>query len=163
MNVEDFPLNREVFFAINSRRSKFLDGFFKRFYLFGKGWFGIALLPVIYLLDSSLVIPYIFALIICGIIVAVLKRIVRAKRPSISLQGVYVLENLKLKSFPSGDSALSAVVAGTLFMCGLWQGLIYALLIGYGRVYMGVHYPVDVVAGWIVGSLSIFLSVWLFG
>ncbi|MCS7083526.1 MAG: phosphatase PAP2 family protein [Aquificaceae bacterium] len=163
MNVEDFPLNRDVFFAINSRRHWLLDEFFKRFYIFGKGWFGIALAPVIYLLDKSLIIPYLIALILCGVVVAILKRTFRAKRPSASLSGVYILENLKLKSFPSGDSALAALIASSLFLCGIWQGVIYALIIGYGRVYMGVHYPLDVVVGWIIGSLCLVLSVLLLG
>jgi membrane-associated phospholipid phosphatase len=41
---------------------------------------------------------------------------------------------------------------------GLWPwGLVFlflALLIGYSRVYVGVHYPTDVAAGFLVGVVA---------
>ena len=67
-------------------------------------------------------------------------------------------------SFPSGHSMMSAVVYLTLgsllirlvkrrelkfFFLALPFGL--SLLIGCSRVYMGVHYPSDVLAGWAAG------------
>jgi undecaprenyl-diphosphatase len=69
-------------------------------------------------------------------------------------------------SFPSGHAAdsaivyltLAALVAGTVTSSTQRRYLIAAafaltLLIGFSRVYLGVHYPSDVVAGWIVGAL----------
>jgi undecaprenyl-diphosphatase len=68
-------------------------------------------------------------------------------------------------SFPSGHAALSAVAYLTLgallaqlhrptrvriyFMA---TGVLLALLIGLSRIYLGVHYPTDVLAGWCVGA-----------
>ena len=67
-------------------------------------------------------------------------------------------------SFPSGHSMLSAVVyltLGTLlgrfvaerrlkiYVLGIAMGL--TVLIGVSRVYVGVHYPTDVLAGWSAG------------
>lgn len=67
-------------------------------------------------------------------------------------------------SFPSGHAMLSAVVYLTLGallaqvvpgradkMYFLIVALVLTLLIGLSRVYLGVHYPTDVLAGWSVG------------
>lgn len=36
--------------------------------------------------------------------------------------------------------------------------LFYALFMSYTRIYLGVHYPADIIAGWFAGSLIGFLS-----
>ncbi|MCM1091055.1 MAG: phosphatase PAP2 family protein [Butyrivibrio sp.] len=60
-------------------------------------------------------------------------------------------------SFPSGHTASSFAAAG-LFVRNLPRGLgvpllLLAVLIGISRVYLGVHYPSDVIAGALSGWL----------
>jgi len=92
---------------------------------------------------------------------------------SITLKGYYQrprpdlvphLTEVYTSSFPSGHAMLSTVVfltLGTLlgrfteerrlraYFLGL--ALTLCLLVGVSRVYMGVHYPTDVLAGWVAG------------
>lgn len=90
-----------------------------------------------------------------------LKLAVARPRPDLVQPAVEVFT----ASFPSGHAAVSAstyltlaVLAGrTSAFEGLhrfWLALAVALicLIGLSRVYLGVHYPSDILAGWCVGA-----------
>ena len=76
-------------------------------------------------------------------------------------------------SFPSGHAMQSAIVYLTLgaMLMRITEGrltkayclsvaMIVTFLVGLSRVYLGVHYPTDVLAGWIVGLLWASVS-WL--
>ena len=64
-------------------------------------------------------------------------------------------------SFPSGHSMMSAAL-GLALVVALWNSrwrwwavglaVIYIPFIGLTRLYLGVHYPTDVVAGWLVSG-----------
>jgi undecaprenyl-diphosphatase len=96
-----------------------------------------------------------------GALVALgLKELMGRERPPLIFHLVYV-DSL---SFPSGHSMISAVVYLTqAFLLARIQtqrstrvyiitvALILTFLIGLSRVYLGVHYPTDVLAGWSIG------------
>lgn len=60
----------------------------------------------------------------------------------------------KGSSFPSAHAANSAAATSVLvFLLRKKSIWIVPLLIGYSRIYLGKHFPLDVVAGWILGLL----------
>ncbi len=70
-------------------------------------------------------------------------------------------------SFPSGHSTASMAAMMAFFLAGnkkySWTGFFAALLIGFSRIYLCVHYPSDVLFGFIVGIIAgaiSYLIVW---
>ncbi|MET0273558.1 MAG: phosphatase PAP2 family protein [Phenylobacterium sp.] len=96
-----------------------------------------------------------------------LKDVYARARPDLVPHGSYVYSH----SFPSGHSMLSAATYLTLAMLiASVEGrrstkiLIYVLAValilavGFSRVYLGVHWPSDVLAGWSLGAAWSFLA-----
>ena len=89
-----------------------------------------------------------------------LKELFARERPPL----IYHLLTVKSLSFPSGHAMMSSVVYLTqgallakvqsnknLRVYILLVAIILVFLIGISRIYFGVHYPTDVLAGWSVG------------
>jgi hypothetical protein len=65
--------------------------------------------------------------------------------------------------FPSGHAQTSALLGGSLrrFFKKPWTRLIplaYPLMVGVSRIYFGVHFPTDILAGWAIGAAIVCLE-----
>ncbi len=74
------------------------------------------------------------------------------------------LYQLKSFGFPSGGAQNSVLLGGLIayywkYKYAVVLGVLYALLISFSRLYLGVHYPVDVLGGWIIGGTLLFLFI----
>jgi undecaprenyl-diphosphatase len=101
------------------------------------------------------------------------KPLVNRTRPDV----VWRIEALpQSPSFPSGHALCSMTFYGglglvlsrraaprALRILLIVEGIGLSLLIGISRPYLGVHYPLDVVAGWTVGLACALLAYWLDG
>ena len=82
-------------------------------------------------------------------------------RPFIALTQIQplvkVMTSENLQSFPSGHTLFFFALATTVFLfnkkLGVWF-LIAATLISLARIYVGVHWPIDVLVGVILGILT---------
>lgn len=86
----------------------------------------------------------------------VFKGLTRRERPQVTVPEDRRLPHPSSSSFPSGHTASAAAFSGVVGreVDALWLPLnALAGAVGVSRVYTGVHYPGDVVAGWVLGKI----------
>ncbi len=91
-----------------------------------------------------------------------IKNLVHRPRPFLTIKGAVPLMTPHGFSFPSGHSTLAmamAVVLAFHFPRARIALLILVILIGFSRVYFGVHYLSDVLAGFVLGGILGWLCI----
>lgn len=164
-------LDKYLFLIINNS----LANSFNDLLLGGLTWAGnlVILLPItaiyLYLLDKKSFrknfIILVLAVLLGGIIVRLLKEAVGRPRPMKEMEVLLLTGEVKIhslfypykaNSFPSGHTQ-AAFGTATALICVTKKHMFYlisiAFLIGLSRIYVGVHFPLDVVSGAIIGAL----------
>jgi len=105
----------------------------------------------------------IIAIVSFGVL-SVLKHYFHIDRPYVIDPRVIAYDHDDSFALPSGHALMSVVILGWVALRHpkshtVWWGAAFlALVIGWSRVYLGVHYPSQVIAGWIVGILILYVS-----
>ena len=101
----------------------------------------------------------------------VLKYVINRPRPSTQDSLIIPASDMGSPSFPSGHASIAFATAASLSLaCPKWYVIVPAYLwagaVGFSRLYLGVHYPSDVLAGAVLGTGSALLcrqiNKWLF-
>ena len=163
----EFELN--IIRAIQSIANPFLDGLFQFITMFGEEVILIPLIAVIYWSFNKKMGEYIaYASLTSVLVNGAIKDIFKAKRP-IGEPGIRSLrvETATGYSFPSGHTQGTASFWGAIAIY-LKKNCMYAIsgliivLVAISRLYLGVHYPKDVLFGAIFGILTSFITYKLF-
>jgi len=154
-------INIKLFEAMNGMHSTFFDGVIGVVSGLGDGLVIALCCAVLMLFHFRLGMAATVAFLLSGIIAQLLKRAFDMPRPPAVLENVHVLgAALHSHSFPSGHATSDGVMVLLAFLiwkCGDWRVYVMAglfLLAAYGRIYGGVHFPLDVAAGLIIGMAT---------
>jgi len=95
---------------------------------------------------------------------SILKLIFHGPRPYWYNPRVLALASESSFGIPSGHSQSAVVVWGSLAASigKRWLGLlagVLTILIGLSRIYLGVHFPQDVLVGWLIGLLLLWILI----
>ena len=79
-------------------------------------------------------------------------------RPADLLNSIHVRDSVSGLGFPSGHAAVATalVLAVLPYLAWRWRWglLLFPVIVGFARVYVGAHLPLDVVGGWALGVVA---------
>ncbi|MBI2338254.1 phosphatase PAP2 family protein [Candidatus Daviesbacteria bacterium] len=158
-----------------------VDLFFQIFNLHGKSWIldqlmifastsliYLMLLGVLFLAlkgetrDRKAFLLIIVGLPVAIIIIKIIHLFLFEPRPFVTFNFTPIVPEDANASFPSRHATISAVIAFsyTYFKSKWTPFLLFIMLwIGLSRIFVGVHYPLDVLGGFTTAVLAIFISL----
>ena len=129
--------------------------------MLGLVWIGIGLALALLRRRATLLLAIVAADGIADLLARAIKSVVDVQRPAFRYAEPKALVHVPHDhSFPSGHAATSfacATVLTALLPRAAPAFYVLALAIGYSRVYVGVHWPLDVVGGAVLGVATALL------
>lgn len=160
-------LNRELFFAINGFAAQFVDKFWALVTFFSDGLVSfVILLPLIRRKPQ-----YIWAVLLAAVLFTLagqgIKHLMHVPRPPKVLEPHefnLVGPDWGHNSFPSGHASMIFNLVGVFALTTgrrwlRWVLIALGLFIAFSRAAVGVHWPLDVVAGILIGWLTVWVGL----
>jgi len=120
----------------------------------------------LFIFYDPLLFSYIVSVFLLGVvIIAPLKKYINRERPFESLEVIKVFERKPTsRSFPSwhaynvvSQGLLLAYLLNSLLI--MFMVLIFAAIVSFSRIQLGVHYPTDVIFGYFIGFVGFILAI----
>jgi undecaprenyl-diphosphatase len=110
---------------------------------------------------------HLYIVFIAVLFKTIIKLLVNRERPYIQNKNIKNLSNhnynslFSKKSFPSGHTMVATILTFILINKYHYNEILYIIpvLVGISRIYLGVHYPSDVIIGFIIGYVFSFMTL----
>lgn len=150
-----------LFFNLRGKRPVWLDGGMSGFTQIGSVYGALGVALILFLIGFRMLsYELILGSFLLWLVVELMKFLVHRSRPFIRLAQARIVGGRAIgQSFPSGHTSqvfFMATLIAQHFQFNLWVVVLFyaiALLVGITRMYVGAHYPRDVLAGAILGSV----------
>ncbi|MDP4089990.1 MAG: phosphatase PAP2 family protein [Bacillota bacterium] len=150
----------------NSIKCRVLDWFLPKVTYLGSIQFAICLCLLLFMYPNKYVhqfsVELIISLILCTLLTWVIKLIFNRPRPFLKIENLHVKKiSIDDYSFPSAHSAsaFAMAVTASIFFPEIGIPLtVLATFVGISRIYIGVHYPTDVLIGTLIGTVSAMIT-----
>lgn len=130
-------------------------------------YFWVIISIVLYLFGDkkgkSIAKKMIVVLVVTTILTQLIKIIVMRPRPYTELSNLILLDLGTDYSFPSGHTSTSTAMAYVLSReYKRWILMLIPVIVGFSRLYIGVHYPSDVLGGFLLGLVIAYMVEYFF-
>jgi membrane-associated phospholipid phosphatase len=163
--------NRALFLGLNHAGHYFGDHFWVNLTLLGDGAVALALVLPCIRRSPQCFWAALIAAVLAGLLVQGLKQVVSVPRPLAVFAVVEFFQagpTYRAVSFPSGHAAAIFAITG-IWIMGLSRHyllraslLVLAVLVSLSRVMVGVHWPLDLLAGMLCGWLAAWCGLALY-
>lgn len=172
LNVAFNGFDTAIFNVMNGINCGFLNTFCKYFSYLGEKGLGFIFASLILMCFAKtrksgfcMLLAIAFGALMTNVVI---KNVVERARPYVTngqFNAYWQQAGANLESefsFPSGHTTASTAFGVAMFLSfnkkWSWAGILGAFLMGFCRIYLVVHYPTDVIAGLLVGTIGALAS-----